>query len=190
MARGSTTRERAGGWSTGPGSAGRELGPRGRDTALAAFALLMAGLLAFGSIGLPPPRFEPMGSAAVPRILAGLIALFALIILVKAWVGNAPRGSRSAESGSGADRAPVRAPPARSLVAFVALVAYVAALDFGQAPFVPATVLFVVTMGLILAVRTSLRTSWRTILGFALLGLVLAIGIDTVFTRFLYVDLG
>ncbi|MEM7565985.1 MAG: tripartite tricarboxylate transporter TctB family protein [Pseudomonadota bacterium] len=161
----------------GPDKGGQAgLGPRGRDTALAAFALAVAALLAFGSIGLPPPRFEPMGSAAMPRILAGLIALFAVLILAKAWFGAAP---------SERSEAPVAAPPIRSVGAFAALVAYVAALDFGQAPFVPTTVLFVITMGLVLAAR-----SWRTVLGFALLGLVLAVGIDAIFTRFLYVDLG
>lgn len=155
------------------------LGPRGRDTALAAFALLAAGLLFYGSIGLPPPRFEPMGSAAVPRILAGLIALFAIVILAKAWFGG-PEGDATPS---------VVAPPLRSVGAFAALVGYVAALDVGQAPFVPTTIVFVVAMGLILAARSS-RTLWRTVIGFALLGLVLALGIDAVFTRFLYVDLG
>lgn len=156
----------------------RSLSRRARDTALAAFALGIAALLAIGSSGLPPPRFEPMGSAAVPRILAALIALFALLILAKAWT----RREAVLDAGP-ADE--VVAPPGRSLAAFAALVAYVAALDFAHAPFIPTTVAFVLVMGLTLAARTR-----RTLLGFALLGLILAVGIDMVFTRFLYVDLG
>ena len=54
------------------------------DLALAAFALAGAGLLYYGSSGLPPPRFEPMGSAAVPRILASLLVLFAIILSASA----------------------------------------------------------------------------------------------------------
>jgi putative tricarboxylic transport membrane protein len=149
---------------------------RGRDTALAACALAAAGLLAYGSVGLPPPRFEPMGSAALPRILAGLIALFALVILAQAWLG------RGAAIGGTAARA---APPLRAIGAFCALLAYVAALDFGRAPFIPATIAFTLALGLLLT-----RRSPRAMAGFAILGLILSFGIDVVFSAFLYVDLG
>lgn len=161
------------------------MSPRGRDTALALFALGGAALLAFGSIGLPPPRFEPLGSAAMPRILAGLIALFALIIMAGAWMGKARPVPEEASRGEPEPDDAVAAPPLRSLVAFGLLVSYVAALDWGRTPFVPATVVFVVAMGAVLAPR-----SWRTLAAFAVFGLVLALLIDAVFTRFLFVDLG
>ena len=36
------------------------------DVYLAIGALFLAGMLFYGAMGLPAPRFEPMGSAALP----------------------------------------------------------------------------------------------------------------------------
>lgn len=152
----------------------RRPGARGSDAALAGFALVVAALLLVGSAGLPPPRFEPLGSAALPRILAGLLILFAGIILVGAW--------RRRETPDAEGEAPPSA--LRGLGAFGALVLYVAALDRLGVPFVPATVAFVTGMGALLA---GLR--WRSLLAFLAFGVVLALLIDAVFTRFLHVDL-
>ena len=149
---------------------------RGRDVVLAIFALALAAVLVGGSIGLPPPRYEPMGSAALPRILAGLISLFAVVILFNALRQPAADGAAEGR---------MEASPLRSLAAFAALLGYVAALDIGRAPFVIATVAFVTVLGLILA-----KPAPRTALLFLLFGLLLALGIDSVFTKFLYVDLG
>lgn len=40
------------------------------DLTLAVLTIFGAGLLFLGALSLPPPRFEPLGSAALPRILA------------------------------------------------------------------------------------------------------------------------
>lgn len=145
------------------------------DLFLGAGALLVAALLVIGTAGLPPPRFEPMGSAALPRILAGVIALLSLGVVVSAFRSRGKTTSETAEK---------RRSPVRALAVPVLLAAYVAALDVGNAPFVPATIVFVMAMGLVLS-----RPALRTIVSFALFGAALALLIDGVFTQFLFVDL-
>ena len=56
------------------------------DILLALASMSLAAVLFFGSLGLPPPRYEPMGSAALPRILAGLIVVLSLVLILGAWL--------------------------------------------------------------------------------------------------------
>jgi putative tricarboxylic transport membrane protein len=147
------------------------------DLALAALVAAGAGLLFIGAAELPPPRFEPLGSAALPRILGALLILFALILSARALL--------RLRRGGGAEEAPSRAEPRRGALVFAALVVYVAALDFVRLPFVPATTLFVTATGLAIGART-----WRNLAVFAGLGLALSLGISTILTRFLYITIG
>jgi putative tricarboxylic transport membrane protein len=154
-----------------------------RDIYLALASLGLAALLFYGSMGLPPPRFEPMGSAALPRIMAGLIVLFSLILLF---------GAVRQSIGASASDLEISAPSGASGIARLrplgvpaCLIAYVGALDFLQAPFVPSTIILVVALGLLLS-----KPTIRTAVIFALFGIVISILINLVFTHFLYVDLG
>lgn len=143
------------------------------DLALAAFVICGAVLLFIGAADLPPPRFEPLGSAAVPRILGVVLIGLALIVAVRAvW--------RARDTPD--ETEPNDASPARGAIVFAALIAYVAALDFGRVPFVPATTLFVMVSGMAMH-----RVGWRPALVFAALGLVLAAALSWVFATFLYI---
>ncbi|HCY04297.1 MAG TPA: hypothetical protein DHU16_02510 [Gammaproteobacteria bacterium] len=151
------------------------------DIALAALTLCGAGLLLYGAMSLPPPRFEPLGSAALPRILASLLILFALIISATALFrhrqdtsiadATIPRGAR--------------ADPRKGVLVLAALIAYVFALDALRIPFTIVTPFFVTATGLAIGTR-----SWRNLVAFAILGLLLALAISTVLERFLYVRIG
>ena len=93
------------------------------DIILAVLVAAGAALLFIGAAELPPPRFEPLGSAALPRILGTLLIFFAVILVIRALL-RLRAGQASAAAPSGAD-------PRRGALVFVALVLYVAALDFG-----------------------------------------------------------
>lgn len=154
-----------------------------QDVSLALASMFLAGLLFYGSIGLPAPRFEPMGSAALPQILAGLIVLLSALILMRAFrtnttVDGAPDNKQPVASGG-------LWPKLRPFAVPLSLVAYVASLDTFRAPFLPTTIVLVVVLGLLLS-KPSLRNA--TI--FTVFGAVLSFSIDLVFTRFLFVDLG
>jgi len=173
------------------------------DLALALAVLAGATLLFVGAADLPPPRFEPMGSAALPRILGALLTMFATIIGVRAvWrlrtgAGEtdeqaAASGAQSARTGDdgeseGTDESDAPAPPpnaVRTLSVLAALVLYVVALDLLGWPFVPVTAAFVLALGTLLTERRV-----PTLCVFAVYGLGLAVTLHAVFTRFLYVSL-
>ncbi|WP_226781445.1 tripartite tricarboxylate transporter TctB family protein [Oceaniglobus trochenteri] len=152
-----------------------------RSIADLVLSLLVAGgavILFIGAADLPPPRFEPLGSAALPRILGALLLLFAAILALRAglrlhrgWV--APKAEVN-----GAD-------PRKGFAVLLALILYVLALDVLRVPFVAATTVFVVVVGLSIGAR-----NWRNLLVFAGLGLVLSLAISTILSRFLFITIG
>lgn len=148
------------------------------DLCLAALVCTGAALLFIGAAKLPPPRFEPLGSAALPRILGALLVFFAALLALRA--GLRLRGGRAVpEAGdSGAD-------PKRGFLVLAALVAYVFAMDVLRVPFIPATTVFVAAAGLAIGAR-----SWANLGIFLALGLGLSFGISTILTRYLYITIG
>lgn len=153
------------------------------DFALCAFVGLCAGILLYGSASLPAPRFEPLGSAALPRALAVILLVLSAIIAVRAVLRL--KGTAAADEEPTAESAKSGFAPHRAALLFAALVVYVAALDVFRVPFVPATTAMMTASGLILH-----RADWRTGLLFAALGLGLSLALSFVFTHFLYVDIG
>jgi tripartite-type tricarboxylate transporter receptor subunit TctC len=74
----------------------------------------------------------------------------------------------------------------------VATVLYIAALQFGHVPFVAATVLYVMLVGILIAAGTESRRTQRAVRFLPVLAVVavtLSVGIDYVFTSILVVDL-
>lgn len=148
------------------------------DLTLAFLVTVGASVLFIGAAKLPPPRFEPLGSAALPRILGVLLLLFAAILttravlrLTRGWI--APPAIES------------DAEPRKGLAVLVALVAYVFALDVLRVPFIPATTVFVAIIGLSIGAKTL-----RNAAIFIGLGLVLSVTISTILSRFLYITIG
>ncbi|MEV8467285.1 tripartite tricarboxylate transporter TctB family protein [Fluviibacterium sp. DFM31] len=150
------------------------------DLALAGLTFSGAAVLLVGAASLPPPRFEPLGSAALPRILGSILFLFAAIIAITAI--------RRASNGKPAPTAKATVPkadPKRGALVLAALIIYAFMLDVLRVPFLVATPLFVTATGLSIGAR-----SWRNLAAFAVLGLILAGGISVVLERFLYVRIG
>ena len=150
------------------------------DLALAALTLVGAAILFIGAHSLPPPRFEPLGSAALPRILGGLLVVFALIIAVSAVMRH-----RKSVPVPQEDTSKPKLDPKRGALVFIALIAYVFALDVLRVPFIAATPLFVIATGVAIS-----GVNWRGLAAFAVLALLLAVFISTVFERLLYIRIG
>ena len=147
------------------------------DLALAGLTLAGAATLIIGAQSLPPPRFEPLGSAALPRILGALLAVFALIIAANALLRlrtDAPLVQNETDG--------PKADPKRGALVFVALLVYVFALDVLSLPFIIATPLFVVAVGAAIS-----GVTWRGLVAFAVLGVVLAVFISTILERLLFI---
>lgn len=151
------------------------------DIVLSLLVFAGATLLFAGAAGLPEPRFEPLGSAALPRILGALLYGFGLLVGGRALLGL----QRSAIAGKApGDKAGATSP----LVGFYILVVlclYVAALDLMQAPFVVSSAVFLGLAGYGLS-------GWSVRAGaiYTAIGLGVAFAIAYVFTNFLYISFG
>ncbi|MEO0383846.1 MAG: tripartite tricarboxylate transporter TctB family protein [Pseudomonadota bacterium] len=148
------------------------------DLALAACVIMGASILFIGASSLPPPRFEPLGSAAMPRILGAILIALAVTVAARAILTLA----RSSNQGS---REAAIQLPHRGIIVFALLVAYIAALDFARVPFAIATTLFVMCAGM-----TMHQISVRSALVHCALGLVLSLSIDYIFSTYLFVRIG
>jgi putative tricarboxylic transport membrane protein len=147
------------------------------ELCLAVMSVIGAIALWVGSEGLPPPRWEPLGSAAVPRALAVLLVVFSVWIGVTAAIRLYRAHDRTLSVSS--------APIIRGGLLFAALVAFVSAIDVFAVPFVPAATLFVIASVSIIA-----GPSFRNIIFAAIGGGLLSGLLFTIFTRFFFVNLG
>ncbi|TCS57235.1 putative tricarboxylic transport membrane protein [Primorskyibacter sedentarius] len=151
------------------------------ELALALALIGFSGVIFVGAAGLPEPRFEPLGSAAVPRMLAGLMACLSAI-----WVIRLLPALRKAHPAPAAPLDP-EAPkphPGLAVAVLLAVFAFVAVMDFGLASFKVAGIGFVILCGFLLTHRDLRKLPW--IVGYAV---VLVLACDFAFTRFFYINL-
>ena len=154
------------------------------DIVLALAVIALAVVLYIGTLSLPPAKWEPLGSAAVPRGLCVIMSCLAAVVLARAVLTlrkGAPkvRAAVPLDAEEAFERRPWTA-----VVMFGLVVLYVAAMDFHLLGFVEATVAFLVALGLVFTRARRRHIPW--IVGFAL---IIAVGNYLVFTHFLYVDL-
>jgi len=145
--------------------------PLGADLYLCSFTAIIALALYIGASLLPPPFFDPLGSAAVPKAVAVILAVLASLVLWPAWknhtVANTGRGSGLIKG---------------ALIVLLAFV-YTWLLDQRLTPFWIATLIFVPLAG------ATISSSRSVLVVNLLIGAVLGIGGQLVFTRFFYIDL-
>lgn len=144
------------------------------DLAFALAVIATAGLVWFGTADLPPPRYEPIGSAALPRAIAALMALLAVLVAVRAV--RTPAAPQGSSVGWGATL--------RALLLAALLLAFVSVMDARLVGFRPAAAAFLFCAGLTLG-----GIGVRRVAAFALFAVGLSLGIHALFTRLFYIDL-
>ncbi|MCF3936686.1 tripartite tricarboxylate transporter TctB family protein [Acuticoccus sp. M5D2P5] len=149
--------------------------PRG-DVALSLAVLALAGIMWWQALKIPPPFFDPLGSAVVPKSVAIALALFAAIMLLRA-LNARPWPARERETG-------YRPRPDIAAGIFLLAAAYVGAMALGLLSFEIATILFLAAGTALLA-----RFERRTVLLGAAIALLLGIGGTLLFTHVFYIDL-
>jgi len=60
------------------------------DIILSLVIIVFSIVIYINTLDLPPPKYEPMGAAALPRILAGLLIIFSIFIFIKAIIRKKP----------------------------------------------------------------------------------------------------
>lgn len=153
------------------------------DIFLAIVVLGFSALIYVRASSLPPPLFDPLGSAAIPKLVAGILAFLSLAIIGAAVLRNLGEADE-AISPSDAEVAP---PPLRPGVAFASIliiVAYVGSMALGILGFRVATILFVIALGGVMS-----RFQVRTMIILTVTALIIGIGFAWLFSEILYVDL-
>jgi putative tricarboxylic transport membrane protein len=149
----------------------------GTDLVVAALVAAAAGLLFIGASTLPPPRWEPLGPAAVPRALGTLLGLFAAILAAGA-LRALLRGADTPAF------APERARMLRGCGILAALIGFVVAMDAANVPFLVAGPVFVVAIAALVG-----GLSMRGLMWSAVWGVALCAGVFFAFTRFFFINL-
>ncbi len=154
------------------------------DLLLALAVTLLAALVYWQADQLPPPFFDPLGSAAVPKFVAlVLVALSAAVVLLRL---KAKPGMTDPDAGvqTPVDEEPVEPAVWTALASIVLPVIYVAAMQAGVLAFAQASTLLVLALGALFA-----RFQPRLLLALVPVAFLAGYGLDYLFTNVLYVDL-
>jgi putative tricarboxylic transport membrane protein len=158
--------------------------PDGRADLLLALAVWAVSAAAYyGAALLPPPQFDPLGSAAIPKAIAVILAILAAIILGRRCLILRTAPAPAAKPVNEKDvPAPLRLGIALASIAII--IAYVGVMDIGLLGFREATVPFVILLG---GAMSRFRRSTMMVL--VPLSLAIAIGFAWLFSGALYIDL-
>lgn len=72
------------------------------DIILSLVIIVFSIVIYINTLDLPPPKYEPMGAAALPQILAVLLIIFSIFIFIKAILkkeSTSPQGKKTVELG-------------------------------------------------------------------------------------------
>jgi len=155
-------------------------GRRWADGILAVTVVAFATVIIVEAERLPPPFFDPLGSAAVPKFVAGVLIALAASLLWRCWRQPAAAVAIDGEL----DDAPASNAPAVAIGATVLPILYVGSMHAGILGFAPASAAFVWLLGTLLA-----RGRWRTMALLIPLAIVVGYGLNALLTRFFYIDL-
>ncbi|HEV7268916.1 MAG TPA: tripartite tricarboxylate transporter TctB family protein [Falsiroseomonas sp.] len=155
--------------------AGASRTPRA-DFGLAGFVLLFAAVIWMEAAKVPPPFFDPLGSAAVPQGIAIVFAVLAAIVALRAVLGLPDRVGRGV--------AGFRPRPDIAIGILVLAIAYVGVMQLRLIGFELATIAFLAVASALLG-----RFDRRVMLLGLLIALVLGVGGTWLFTGFFYIDL-
>jgi len=142
------------------------------EIGVALLMIVISATALFGTMDIPPGKFEPLGSAPVPQAVAGLIIILALGLIVRACIDRRPLATAAAD----------RYLDATAVVVLTLL--FVAAMNYRLATFAVLTsVYLIVTVGFLTRFK---RRSLPAVIAVAL---ITGFGCQYVFTRIFVVDL-
>ena len=142
------------------------------EIGVALLMIVISATALFGTMDIPPGKFEPLGSAPVPQAVAGLIIILALGLIVRACIDQRPLAASSAD----------RYLDATAVVVLTLL--FVVAMHYRLATFAILTSIYlIITVGFLTRFR---RRSLPAVIA---VGLITGFGCQYVFTRVFVVDL-
>lgn len=154
------------------------LGPAGWDIVAGIALIGVAAVVWWRTALLPPPIFDPIGSALIPQLVALVIAGLSLVMIAGALSTARAELRRGLPAGGGWSAA------RRALGVVAMLLVYGILLQVDGIGFTLATIFFVAPTGMLLS-----RGNHRVIAGSVISALVLAAACSYVFTQIFYIDL-
>lgn len=146
------------------------------DLAVCGGLIALAVLILMGVKDLPPPFFDPVGSAAFPKYAAYLVIALAIAIGLRAFISL--KAERSKESQG------FRNEPLLALSVVLIPSIYIASMQIGWLSYRISTVVFIFLLSSILA-----RFDKRVMIWSGIVALVFGFGGQYLFTEIFYMDL-
>ena len=157
----------------------------GRWDLLLALAVTLLGVVVYWQADqLPPPFFDPLGSAAVPKLVALILIGLSVAVVLDRLRGKPGAADLDAGIPTPKGEEPVEPAVWTALASIVLPVLYVAAMQAGVLAFAQASTLLVLALGALFA-----RFQPRLMLALVPIAFIAGYGLDYLFTNVLYVDL-
>lgn len=157
--------------------------PDGRaDLVLAAAVWIVSAVVYWGASLLPPPIFDPVGSAAIPKLISVVLAVLAALIVVQRMLEL--RGVKTDGDNQRPEDPDMPLRPGLALACIFIMAAYAAMMNLGLLGFREATVPFVILLG---GVLCRFRRSTMPVI--VVCALAIAVGFSWLFSEVLYIDL-
>jgi putative tricarboxylic transport membrane protein len=147
-----------------------------QDVKLSLIILFFAGAIWWEAAKLPPPFFDPLGSAALPKAIASILLFLMLIMLVRAALAWPWQDENEATE--------FRPRPDLAIGIVALSVAYVGGMHLRLVSFEYGTILFLISSAALLG-----RMNRRTLLLGTAAALIMGFGATWLFTRFFFIDL-
>jgi len=159
------------------------------DLVLALVVFAMSVAVYVRAAQLPPPLFDPLGSAAIPQFIAVVLAVLSVAIVVRRYVllarqPSALTGQAPAAPVDESDGVAAPLQPTIAAAAIVIVFVYVLSMGLGWLGFREATIPFIIALGG--ALSRFRRSSMMVLIPAAF---VLAFALAWLFSDVMYVDL-
>jgi putative tricarboxylic transport membrane protein len=155
------------------------------DLILALVILAFSILIHVMALSLPPPLFDPLGSAAIPKLVSAILVLISLIIGLGPFLRKPEAaGKETLSAPASPEDVPPPLRPEIAAASIVIVVAYVASMSIGVLGFREATILFVIALGGVMS-----RFRGRTMIYLTIIALIIGFGFAWLFSEILYIDL-
>ena len=146
------------------------------DLAVCGGLIALAVFILMGVKDIPPPFFDPVGSAAFPKYAAYLVIAFAIAIAIRAY--------RSLKTEKPKEAQGFISEPLLALSVVLIACLYIASMQSGLLSYRIATVIFIFLLSSILA-----RLEKRVMISSTIIALVFGFGGQYLFTEVFYMDL-
>lgn len=160
------------------------------DIILSLVIIVCSILIYIDTLDLPPPKYEPMGAAALPQILAVLLIIFAIFIFIKAIISKKPAAAPKEKTAEQSDNATLQETDTsvrsyiKAAVIFLLTCVYVFVMSTKLSGFMLATMIYIFMAGTIM--KSGRLVSKIKMAAFAI---VFALATFYIFTGLFYIDL-